>query len=193
LAGVPHRIVVFEWTHGKLRPLRDLQDTCYLLERADELAALVSQTLAEEPHRPVFLVGHSAGAALVLATAEKLPPGSVERILLLSAAVSPTFNLCPALRATRHEIVAFSSCCDFFLLGLGTTLFGTVDRCYVAGAGKDGFVRPADLDEEACRLYERLVQIPWRLDLLGEGCGGGHNSPCMPIFMARRVAPWLIP
>ncbi|HVS37388.1 MAG TPA: hypothetical protein VMS17_17635, partial [Gemmataceae bacterium] len=26
LAGVPHEIRIFEWTHGKLRPLRDLQD-----------------------------------------------------------------------------------------------------------------------------------------------------------------------
>src|SRR6185312_9202665 len=47
-AGVPHRIEVFEWTHGKCRLLRDLQDVRYLLKQADRLAAAVSATQARE-------------------------------------------------------------------------------------------------------------------------------------------------
>lgn len=192
-AGVPHRIVVFEWTHGKHRMLRDLQDTPYLLQRADVLAGLICRTREQDPEAPIYLVGHSAGAALVLATAERLPPGSLERIILLSAAVSPNFNLCPALQSVRREIVSFNSGCDWVLLGVGTTLFGTVDRVFTPGAGKDGFVRPTGLDEQECHLYKRLVQVPWRFDLLHDSCGGGHNSPCMGGFLARKVAPWLMP
>src|SRR5205807_2603007 len=77
LAGVPHEVRVFEWTHGKFHMLRDLQDTRYLQERAAELTDQVRGVKAEDPSRPVFLMGHSAGAALVLETAGQLPPGTI--------------------------------------------------------------------------------------------------------------------
>src|ERR1700720_1142561 len=64
LAGVPQEVRVFEWTHGKFRMLRDLQDTRYLKDRAAELADQVRAVKAEDPSRPIFLMGHSAGAAL---------------------------------------------------------------------------------------------------------------------------------
>ncbi len=60
LAGVPHELLVFVWTHGKFRYLRDLQDTRYLKEQAGNLAAQVLAVKEEDPSRPVFLMGHSA-------------------------------------------------------------------------------------------------------------------------------------
>jgi pimeloyl-ACP methyl ester carboxylesterase len=178
-AGVPHRILVFHWTHGKMHTLKDLQDTPYLLQRASEPAGLVAQTLAREPGRPVYLVGQSAGAALVLAAAEKLPPCSLERIILLSAAMSACFNLCPALRATRKEIVSFHSCRDVFWLGLFTRVVGNSDRTHCCAAGKEGFTPPPSSDQEACRLYQRLVQSSF--------CGG-HEGGCRSGFLARMAA-----
>jgi pimeloyl-ACP methyl ester carboxylesterase len=191
-AGVLHKIEVFEWTHGKCRLLRDLQDTSYLLGKADDLADTIRATLAREPGAPIYLVGHSAGAGLVLAAAERLPPGSLERIVLLSAAVSPSFNLVPALRATRHEIVSFSSVCDRFCLDWGTSLFGTVDRVYGPSAGLHGFTIPPYLDAEGKALYDRLVQVPWRWQKFFQFGAGTHHSPCMPSFLANQVAPWLM-
>jgi len=192
-AGVPHRIEVFEWTHGKCRVLRDLQDTRYLLTQAEHLATTVRQTQAREPGRPIYLLAHSAGAGVALAAAEKLPPASLERILVLSAAVSPTYDLRGALRATRHEIVAFNSTYDRLCLDFCTNVFGTVDRVYGPAAGLDGFRTPADLDEEGQRLYQRLVQVPWRFEMCLKCTDGSHHGPCMPIFLARMVAPWLMP
>jgi pimeloyl-ACP methyl ester carboxylesterase len=194
LAGVPHEVRVFEWTHGKGRLLRDLQDTRYLLAQGGRLADEVRALKEESPERPVYLMGHSAGAAVVLAAAERLPPETLERILLLSAAVSPGFDLTAALRATRQEIVAFHSTCDRLTLGLGTSLFGTADRVYGPSAGLDGFELPDGLDDEDRHLYGRLVQVPWRIDRFYECCGcGPHHGTCMPLFLARRVAPWLMP
>lgn len=191
--GVPHRVEVFSWTHGKLRPLRDLQDVRHLLQQADRLAEAVREEQARHPDRPIYLIGHSAGAALILAAAEKLPPASIERMILLAAAVSPTYDLRPALRATRREVIAFSSTYDRLCLDWSTRWLGTADRVYGPAAGLDGFREPADLDEQGREQYQRLIQLPWRLDMIWQGTDGGHNGACMPIFLARWIAPWLLP
>jgi len=190
LAGVPHEVRVFEWAHGKFHALRDLQDTRYLEEKAAELADQVRAVKADDPSRPVFLMGHSAGAAVVLDAAGRLPPDTLERVIVLSAAVSPEYDLRPALRATRGEVVAFSSPLDVFMLHFGTSTFGTVDRVYSDAAGMQGFRVPDDLDADGRRLYGRLVQSGWKPEMWFERrCW--HNSTCMPLFLSRQVAPWL--
>jgi pimeloyl-ACP methyl ester carboxylesterase len=192
-AGVPHELRPFTWTHGKGHLLRDLQDLPFLLARATELADAVRAVKEAEPDRRIYLLGHSAGAAVSLAAAEQLPPGTLERIVLLAAAVSPEYDLRSALRATRGEIVCFNSTCDILFLAWGTSLFGTADRVYGPSAGLGGFLPPADLDEEGRALYGKVVQVQWRPDHLLLFRGGLHHSSCMPLFLANSVAPWLLP
>jgi Serine aminopeptidase, S33 len=192
-AGVRHEIREFSWTHGKGRLLRDLQDTQHCLHKADELAAEVRKIKAHDPDRPVFLVGKSGGTGLVLAAAEQLPPETLERVILLSPALAPTYDLRPALRATRHEIVSFYSPYDQLVLNWGTSQFGTIDRYYGASAGLHGFVVPKDLDPQDRALYERLVQVKWNPAMILEGHLGIHIGTSMPAFVAKEVAPWLKP
>ncbi len=193
-AGLPHEMRVFEWTHGKCRLLRDLQDTRHICAQGARLAEEVLAIKAREPGRPVYLLGHSAGTGVILAAAERLPPATIECIVLLSAAVSPGFDLTAALRATRREVVSFHSTFDRVTLGVGTCLFGTVDRLYETSAGAEGFLVPGGLDEEGRRLYERLVQVPWTMKWFFESFyGGPHHGTCMPLFLSRRVAPWFLP
>jgi pimeloyl-ACP methyl ester carboxylesterase len=186
-----HEFHDFEWTHGKGRPLRDLQDTRNLEARAAELADLIRDQRRREPNRPVYLIGHSAGTGLVLRTAELLPPQTVERIILLSPAVSAHYDLRPALTATRGEIVSFNSSYDRFILDFGTNLFGTVDRYYETAAGADGFRMPDGLGAADREQYKRLVQVPYRIERLLEFQGGLHNSTITPQFLAKQVRPWL--
>jgi pimeloyl-ACP methyl ester carboxylesterase len=190
-AGVTHELRNFCWTHGKCHLLRDLQDRTYLLARAGELAEAIRVIKAADPGRPVYLLGHSAGAAVSLAAAEQLPPRTLERIVLLAAAVSPDYDLRAALQATRNEIVSFSSICDVIFLNWGTSQFGTADRVYGPSAGLGGFHEPAELDDESKSLYKRLVQVQWQPGDLLQFRGGLHHSPCMPIYLATSVAPWL--
>src|SRR5262245_27496799 len=157
-ANVPHEIREFLWTHGKGHVLRDLQDTRHLVTKAQELAAAVLQYKAENPNRPVYLIGRSTGAAIVLLAAAELPADTLEKIILLSSAIWPTFNLVPALRATRAEIVAYRSDYDSLVLGWATTTFGTADRFYTESAGKTGFLLPA-LDPITRLYYLKLVQV----------------------------------
>jgi len=191
--GVPHEIRDFVWTTGFGKLVRDVQDTTNLKARADQLAREVLDYKAEHPDSPVYLVGHSGGTGIVLATAERLPPATLERIVLLSPAVSPGYDLRSALRATRGEIVSFHSTLDRFWLDWGTTRYGTIDRVHSQAAGVNGFVAPAGLDAEGEALYRRLVQIGWKPEMLLEFRGGFHASTVMPAFLARHVAPWLRP
>jgi pimeloyl-ACP methyl ester carboxylesterase len=192
-AGVPHELRDFDWTHGVGHPLRDLQDIRHVNAKADELADLVRAVKAADPDRPIYLMGHSGGTGICLAAAERLPTATVERIILLNAAVSPTLDLRPALRATRCEIVSFYSTLDTLVLGCGTWKFGTMDRVYTQSSGRTGFVIPADLDDEGRALYARLVQIPCSVADVPYMTAGAHHSYVMPRFLGVRVAPWLKP
>lgn len=192
-AGIHHEVLDFTWGHGRGRILKDLQDLPHSLHKAAQVAELVLQAKARDPNRPIYLVGKSGGSGLVLAAAGQLPPATLERIILLSAAVSPTYDLRDALRATRHEIVSFYSPLDQFILGWGTRQFGTIDRFYGTSAGLRGFIVPRNLNTEDEALYKRLVQLPWNPRMIWEGHMGGHMGTSMPAFVGKEVAPWLRP
>jgi hypothetical protein len=190
-AGVTHEFRDFYWSHGLGRVLKDLQDTRYRAQKAEELAGLILAEKQQHPDRPIYLLANSGGTGLALLTAEHLPAQTLERIILLAAAVSPTYDLRPALRATRREIVNNYSTLDRIILHWGTSQFGTTDRYYVASAGCLGFTVPADLSTEDRALYARLVQIPWEPRLLLEFHTGGHSGWHSPGFLMNEVAPWL--
>ncbi len=190
--GLPHEVHHFNWTHGTGHFFRDLQDTQHVLKKADELAAFIKDYRARHPGRPIYVIGKSGGTGLVLFALQQLPANSVDRVILLSAAVSPTFDLRPALRATRREIVSFHSRNDRIWLGWGTTNFGTVDRYYGNSAGLTGFTVPEQLNEQDRQLYVRLIQVPFTDRMLREGTStGGHHSTSMPAFLGAEVLPWL--
>jgi hypothetical protein len=192
-AGVTHEIRNFVWTHGWGKLFKDLQDTRHLLAKAEDLAREVRRVKAEDPDRPVYLLAKSGGAGLALAAAEQLPPRTLERIVLLSAAVSPSYDLRRALRATRGEIVSFYSNHDYFILGWGTSQFGTVDRFYGPSAGLRRFAVPEGLSDQDRELYQRLKEVPWKFRMICEGHTGTHFGTSLPFFLSKEVAPWLKP
>jgi hypothetical protein len=192
-AGIATEARDFVWTHRWGHWLQDLQDFRHLLRKAKDLADEIREAKAEDPDRPIYLLGKSGGTGLVLATAEQLPPNTIERIVLLSAAVSPTYDLRGAFRATRKEIVSFYSPYDQFILGWGTSQFGTVDRYYCASAGLKGFQVPESLSAPDRALYDRLVQVPWSWRMFWQGNPGVHFGSSMPVFLTREVVPWLKP
>jgi pimeloyl-ACP methyl ester carboxylesterase len=192
-AGLPHEIRDFVWQHGKGHMFLDLQDTRHCLMKAQELADQIRKIKEEQPGRPVYVMAHSGGCALSLAAAELLPERTIERIVLLSAAVSPRYDLRPALRATNYGVISFYSRKDNLVLGWGTKHFGTMDRFYGPSAGYVGFTVPTNLEAGDRMLYARLVQLPWHPKLILAGNSGGHHGSVMPSFLIKEVAPWLKP
>lgn len=189
--GVPHEVRSFVWTHGRGKMFKDLQDHRYLQRKAHQLAEEILSFKKDFPDRPVFMMAKSGGCGIALAAAEQLPPNTLERIVLLSAAVATDYDLRPALRATRKEIVSFYSPHDSFILGWGTSQFGTIDRVYGPSAGLRGFIEPREINEaDRHELYSRLVQVSWRPDMILEGHLGAHMGTSMPAFVRKEVAPW---
>jgi hypothetical protein len=148
----------------------------------------VRASLVSRPEVPVYLVGKSGGTGIVVRALEQLPADSVESVVLLSSALSPSYDLSRALRAVRREMVAFSSPLDLFFLAAGTRVFGTIDRVKSVSAGLVGFRMPEGADPAA---YAKLRQIRWHPRLITAAHLGGHLGSDHPRFLRRCVVPLL--
>jgi hypothetical protein len=193
---LPYAVEVFPWGHGFGRWLADLTNTGNHDEKAGLLAESVREYKAERPMDPVFLVAKSGGAGVVVKALERIDEKQVERAVLLAPALSPAYDLTCALRAVRHEMVVFWSPFDVFMLGMGTKVFGTVDRVRTVGAGLVGFRTPAPggkLNENNGGQYDKLRQIQWRPRMAGALYLGGHFGTDSPLFLRKYVVPLLRP
>lgn len=187
-AGVRHRVRAVPWGHGFGCWLRDLTNVDNHIARAAKVVAEVTAYRRRCPGVPVFLVGKSGGSGIIVRALEALPDGSVETAVLIASALSPGYDLSRALRAVRRELVSFWSPLDVILLGVGTAIFGTVDRLRSPAAGLVGFRRPAGADPDQ---YAKLRQVCWHPRMWSTGYLGGHVGPDNPRFLRTYVVPLL--
>jgi hypothetical protein len=189
--GMPLDVRTFHWTHGYMRVVSDEMHATHAQREGRKLAEAVLNCRQEAPGVPIYLIGHSAGCGVLLNAADHLPPNIVERMVLLSPSVSSKRDLRPALHCSCRGVDAFISSHDWICLGLMTSVAGTADRRWRAGAaGKIGF-QPilADPGDEA--LYAKLRQYPWDSSLMWTGHKGGHYGCYQPKFLRTFVLPLL--
>jgi hypothetical protein len=199
-AGLSHAVEVYPWGHGSGRWLADLTDVANRDAKARSIAEMVKNFKMARPEGLVFLVAKSGGAGVVICALERLEADAVERVVLLAPALSPKYDLSQALHAVHREIVVFWSPLDVFILGLGTLIFGTIDRVHTAGAGLVGFAQPGfaqpalrgSLESSNC-AYSRVRQIRWRPAMITTGYLGGHFGTDSPLFLKKYVLPLLQP
>jgi len=191
LAGLPHKIEQLYWSHGFGRWLIDLQDKQRLEDKAQELAQRVLALYQSGVE--VYIVAKSAGCAIALKALSILPAESVRKVVLLAPAVSPEYSLTPALRAVKDKLFAFWSPNDAFILGLGTTIFGTADGAHRRSAGMIGFKapHPQTSDGETLSLYAKLQQIKWQPSMVLTLNCGDHQGSVMVPFLHSHVVPLL--
>jgi pimeloyl-ACP methyl ester carboxylesterase len=188
--AAPLRIETFVWSHGYGRMLEDHTDHCHHLEEGRRLAGLVSAARQSCPERGVYLVGHSSGAAVVLAAAEAAPPGSIERVVLLAPAVACDYDLRPALRSARQGIDAFISRRDIGALGVGTGVAGTADGRWSSASGRVGFAPILTCPGDEL-LYAKLRIHPWDRCVRWTGNRGSHYGTLEQGFLHAYVLPLL--
>ncbi len=145
---------------------------------AERIAKMIVSYQDNHPSQPVYMIGHSGGGGMAVFAAEALPEGrKVDGLVLLSASISSTYNLSPALRKCRNGIANFYCKGDVGLLVIGTTIAGNVDGGHGPSAGAIGFKNKKD------GLYE--VEI-------FSGPTDSHFAATGPGFVSRRVSPWIL-
>ncbi len=181
---------IYDWT-GSRFPISALTQRERNLQEAEKVAAFLTKRYRAEPHRPLYLSSESGGAGIAIWALEKLPGDvHVDAVVLVSPALSTRYDLTPALRRVRGKMLVFPSKADCLVLGIGTAVFGTMDRRRDKSAGLDGFTRPAAGDAEQ---YAKIEQYPYRGKMFCDyGNGGGHAWAMYPRFASAWLAPRLI-
>jgi hypothetical protein len=186
--GVPGAMTVFEW--GERFPIGFL-GKLVRRNRGDgaRLAAAITAYQMDFPGRPVWIMAQSGGAGIAVFAVEALGEGhAIEGIVLLNPALSPTYDLRPALVHLRHGLLNSHSARDWLVLGWGTRVFGTSDREYVAAAGRVGFLVP-----KGAEAYRKVTQLAW-CERYGRECShwGGHVPSGRGTFLRRVIGPWMV-
>jgi len=189
--SAPLQVETVPWSHGFCRYVTDHLGHGNHVHQGSRLAAEVTAYRRAYPGRKVYLIGHSAGCAVVLAAAERLPADSVDRLILLAPSVCVSYDLRPALRTVRCAIDVFYSDKDSVILGLGTLLVGTADHLCRTAAGQYGF-RPVCACPADAALYGKLRQHPWDPVVAWSGNGGGHYGSNQAGFLRAYVLPLLV-
>jgi pimeloyl-ACP methyl ester carboxylesterase len=192
--GVDGAIEIFDWTTGViLLFLYHLRGKKRHSRQAERLVQRIVAYRQSHPGRPVHLVGHSGGAAMIILALERLPlEHKVTCAVLLQSAISPDRDLTTALERTERGIWNFRSALDVFFLGIGTLFAGTLDGRHRTAAGMVGFRQQAGLPPRAQELYAtRLHEMPYQPAMIADFHFGGHLTVGSRPFIAKAVAPLL--
>jgi pimeloyl-ACP methyl ester carboxylesterase len=177
------RIQMVPWSRQQSKK-RDLMDFQAHYHAAHSIAACVTAIRKDAPKAHIYFVGHSAGARIVLAAGEMLPAKSVDRIITLSAAVSQSYDLTGALKASRYGIDNFFSTSDW-VLDRENALYRNADGGPGHAAGKFGF-RLCSNEKATVEAYRNLRQYAWTEDFCGNG---GHYAWTMRHNLKKTVVP----
>lgn len=177
------RIQPVNWTrydgHSK-----DVVDQEAQINAAARIACTVKAIRKDAPNVPIFLVGHSGGAHVVLRAAEMLPEKSIDRIIVVAPAVSATYDLTRALKTSRGGIDNFYSIEDGLLEHMAEHV-GTADGMKCKAAGVVGF-RLASSDKKDIEAYRNVRQYRWTQDFCG---GGGHYAWTRYHNLKKTIVP----
>ncbi len=190
LANVSQAIEQYRWHHS-MWPFTNLMDSEANARSAHKLADHITQYAQTYPDRPIDLVGYSGGGGIAILAAEELPDDiTLRHIILIHAAISPDYDLTDALHHTHGNLINVHSRWDWFMVGLGTRVFGTIDRQFGPSAGMIGF----NLDK-ACpnpQDRSRIIQSPWSFDDLKNRRWGGHFAIHLFGINHNYIAPYLL-
>jgi pimeloyl-ACP methyl ester carboxylesterase len=175
-AGLPYALVIYRWgVPGLGGMLVNQTDVERNRSSARELAGYIASYQANHPGKPVFIIGHSAGGGIAVFALESLDRVSggqpVTGVFLLSASISSSYNLVPALRMTQRGLVNVSNSGDNLLNG-GTATFGNVDGGRGDSAGRTGFYRS----------YSKVFERP----ITNEGVWKKEGILSAPHFLATK-------
>lgn len=187
-----HAIRIIDWR--RFRPWNPLHLAMqrHNHTQARVVAELIVNYQRDFPGQPVHLIGHSAGAGMALFVLEHLSEAqAVTSVTLLSAAVSRRFDVERLLDRTTAGIWNFYSPLDLPTVGIGTMLFGTMDRRHTVSAGALGFLTQSRnlMSSEVQLQGPRLNQVPYRKGMARSWNFGGHFGSTNAVFVRDNIVP----
>ncbi|HOW18079.1 MAG TPA: hypothetical protein PLC79_03505 [Phycisphaerae bacterium] len=192
-AGLSCATYLFDWHRG---PRGEMLGDLVCLRRnqlaAARLARLIRRFRRAYPDAPLHILAYSGGTGIAVFAAERLNERArIDTLVLCCSALSPEY---PLARAMQHvdRCYAFVSERDRVMLGIGTRLFGTVDREHCPAAGLTGFRCLRGHGRSDSSWQARVQEIRWTADMRADGHYGGHVGTASPTFIARRIVPLLI-
>ncbi|MBI4717475.1 MAG: hypothetical protein HY763_06700 [Planctomycetes bacterium] len=186
---------------------------------AARLARAMLEFRRRHPRTPIHLLAFSGGTGIAVFALESLHRRPlVETLILACPALAPEYDLAPALACVRRAYALVSER-DTVILGLGTRLFGTIDRRFEPAAGQKGFRRPmrpsgAETNRFSARTttqgsgpettyapragssdeegdYAKLQMVWWTPELRRLGHNGGHTGWVRVPFLREHLLPLL--
>lgn len=188
----PIGTIMYDWQFGLTGEI--FTDLMWIRRNRVMAARLARRLLAfrrEHPRTRIHVLGFSGGAGVAVFACEALRGRRIVETLILAApALSPGYSLAPAL-AGVERCYALVSRKDVGILGLGTTVFGTIDRRHSAAAGLRGFRCPKGAVKADRGEYDRLCQIAWNPQLCELGHFGGHVGWLSLRLLKEHLLPLL--
>jgi hypothetical protein len=179
---------VFNWS-SFLGPGADHLVVARSKGKAHQLSQRIKEARAGFPKGRIYVMGLSAGTALVVSALEDLPKDvRVDDVVLFSSSVSSQRNLAAALRHVDGRLYATYSPHD----GILSSLVINADGGEGAPAGLTGFVLPARLSQENLAQYAKVVNIPWQPSYVGFGWHGGHVQVTTSGFVQHVISPRIL-
>jgi len=190
--GVNWAVELHDWTTGVPGNfLYHLRAEGRNRRQAAAIAERIGRYNARYPGRPVVLVGQSGGGAVAAWVAEAMPsPEGLTGVVMLSPALSPGYDLRAALANSKRGMVNFYSRRDWVFLGVGTSMWGTMDGKLSSSAGRVSFGAPEAASSGS--PYAKLFQLAWNREMSDSGHVGGHLSSGASEFVAKYVAPLIL-
>lgn len=188
--GLPVEVYSFDWSHGYARVLADEMAFSHARDKGKHLAEQILAYHATYPSVPIYLYAHSAGCAVAIKAIEALPPGVVERVILLAPSLSARYDVVPVLERVHRGLHVFYSRQDWCFLGVCTYLLGTADRRFSCCSGRVGFIVDAAQLDPA--LAVKLFQHPWHAEDRALGNNGGHYGGYQPAYLRAHIMPLLM-
>ncbi len=188
-AGFEGTFDEFPWETGMGVIADQDASVAYKREQGKKLADIISAHHSQHPNDPLYLMGLSAGTAVVVYTLEVLPESvPIEAVVLLSGSLSSGHNLTDALRRVEGDVYVTTSQRDAILRGVVPET-GSADREFVGDdvIGVHGCHMPKGAPPETPRLYSKVVVLAWNPSFAQYGDAGGHTDTTNPAFVARLV------
>jgi hypothetical protein len=187
--GVSVEIQIYDWTEND-PGIPALQAYKRNHAEAKKIAEMLTNRFHANPNRTIYLTCHSGGAGLAAWALEELPADvHIDSLLMLAPALSPDYDLSPALSHVQRSADVLWSDQDTGILNLGTRTFGTMDGKFTVSAGYVGFRQPAKADAVQ---YAKLHQFPYHPAWLKYGHFGDHIGPTETPFARHVLAGLLI-